>query len=226
MVNIIFLGAPGSGKGTQSALLADNLKIPNISTGEILRREVANASEVGNLAKSYMESGGLVPDQVVVDIIKKRISEVDCNQGFILDGFPRNLKQAEILDQMLDVVSKKISLVINIEVDEEVLVKRIVGRFMCKKCGIVYNQFFNQTKVENICDKCGSSDFESRSDDNEETVRNRLKVYNQNTKELIELYRKKDLIYSVNGLKSVALVNSDINETVGVLLHNPINYHF
>ncbi len=219
MVNIIFLGAPGSGKGTQSALLAENLEIPNISTGEILRKEVANASEIGVLAKSYMESGGLVPDQVVVDIIKKRISQADCNSGFILDGFPRNLKQAQILEQMLLAVSKEINLVVNIEVDEEVLVQRIAGRFTCKKCGTVYNQFFNQTKAKNICDKCNSSEFESRSDDNEETVRNRLKVYNQNTKELIEFYRKKDLIYSVNGLKNIALVNSDIKDRVGALLN-------
>ncbi len=217
MVNMIFLGAPGSGKGTQSALLADNLKIPNISTGEILRREVAEKSEIGVLAKSYMESGGLVPDQVVVDIIKKRISETDCNSGFILDGFPRNSKQADILEEMLKLLGKKINLVINIEADEEVLVKRIAGRFTCKKCGTVYNRFFNPTKAENICDKCGSSDFESRSDDKEETVRNRLKVYDQNTKELIEFYRKKDLIYSVNGLKNIALVNSDIVNAVGKL---------
>jgi adenylate kinase len=220
MTNIIFLGAPGSGKGTQSTLLAENLKIPNISTGEILRKEVANESEIGNLAKSYMESGGLVPDKIVVDIIKKRISKVDCNNGFILDGFPRNLKQAQILEQMLIDVGKKINLVVNIEADEDILVKRISGRFTCKKCGTVYNHFFKQTKLANICDKCSSMDFESRIDDNEETVRNRLKVYNQNTQELIEFYRKKDLIYSVNGLKNITLVNLDINERVGVLLNN------
>jgi adenylate kinase len=224
MVNVIFLGAPGSGKGTQGSLLAQNLQIPNISTGEILRREVTEKSDIGVLAKSYMESGGLVPDQVVVDIIKKRISEADCNNGFILDGFPRNLKQAEILEQMLDAASKKINLVVNIEADEEVLVKRIAGRFSCKKCGTVYNRFFNNTAAENICDKCGSSDFDSRSDDNEETVRNRLKVYNQNTKELIEFYRKKDLIYSVNGLKNIALVNSDIANVVSVTVGN-LRYH-
>lgn len=218
MVNIIFLGAPGSGKGTQSALLAENLKIPTISTGEILRKEVNDASEIGVLAKSYMESGGLVPDKIVVDIIKKRISETDCNSGFILDGFPRNSKQAQILEEMLGEVGRQIDLVVNIEADEEILVKRIAGRFTCKKCGTVYNRFFNQTKDENICDKCDNSDFESRSDDNEETVRNRLKVYNQNTKELIELYRKKDLIYSVNGLKNIALVKSDIANAVNAAI--------
>ena len=218
MINIIFLGAPGSGKGTQSVLLAENLKIPNISTGEILRKEVIAKSEIGDLATSYMNSGSLVPDQVVVDIIKKRIAEDDCGQGFILDGFPRNFEQAQILEKMMSQVQKKINLVVNIEVNDEVLVKRISGRFSCKKCGTVYNRFFSQTKIENICNKCGSSEFESRSDDNEKTVKQRLKVYNQNTAELIELYRKKGLIYSVDGLKNIALVNLEINKAVNSII--------
>lgn len=217
MVGIIFLGAPGSGKGTQGALLARDLEIPSISTGEILRKEVAAASDVGRLAKSYMESGGLVPDEVVVDIIKKRLSDVDCKKGFILDGFPRNLSQAKILDLMLEKINRKIDLVINIEVADDILIKRIAGRFTCKKCQTVYNRFFNLPKEKDTCDSCGSHDFESRSDDNEETVRNRLKVYDENTKELIEFYNKKDLIYSVDGLKNIALVNSEINQRVGVL---------
>lgn len=218
VVNIIFLGAPGSGKGTQSALLAQNLNIPNISTGEILRKEVAEKSKIGNLAKSYMESGKLVPDEVVVGIIEKRILEIDCGNGFILDGFPRNLKQAEILGKMLEKAHKKIDLVINIEVDFDILIKRISGRFTCKKCGTVYNRFFNLPKTENVCDKCGSSEFESRSDDNEETVRSRLKVYEESTKELIEFYQRKHLIYSVDGLKNIALVNSEISKRVDVII--------
>ncbi len=220
MINIIFLGAPGSGKGTQSALLANNLNITNISTGDILRKEVVEKSVIGNLAKSYMKSGSLVPDQVVVDIIKKRIVEKDCDNGFVLDGFPRNFEQAKILERMLGDLHKKINLVINIDVDDDVLIKRISGRFSCKKCGAVYNLFFSQTKVKNVCDKCLGDDFESRDDDNEETVKNRLKIYNQNTKELIEFYGKKGLIYSVDGLKNIALVNLDISNAVDSIILN------
>lgn len=214
MVNIIFVGAPGSGKGTQSALLAADLKIPNISTGDILRKEVENKSEIGVTAQKYMDSGNLVPDSVIVGIIEKRIAESDCKNGFILDGFPRNFDQAVALEDMLLKANKKIDIVINIEVEDEILIKRISGRFSCKSCGSVYNRFFSRTKVENVCDKCGSVEFVSRSDDNIDTVKNRLKVYNQNTEGLIEFYRKKGLIYSVNGLKNIALVNLEINEAV------------
>ncbi|MFT6332806.1 MAG: adenylate kinase, partial [Lentimonas sp.] len=187
MVNIIFIGAPGSGKGTQSSLLADKLEIPNISTGDILRKEVGDKSEIGNLAKSYMDSGNLVPDEVMVGIIKSRINEDDCGNGFILDGFPRNFEQAITLDHMLIGLERKINIVINIDVDDDVLIKRISGRFSCAKCGSVYNHFFKQPKLKETCDKCGFAEFSSRSDDNENTVRNRLKVYNQNTEGLINL---------------------------------------
>jgi adenylate kinase len=214
------LGAPGSGKGTQSLLLTDNLKIPNISTGEILRTEVANNSDIGILAKNHMQSGGLVPDLIVVDIIKKRISEPDCNKGFILDGFPRNIMQAQILDAMLSALNKKIDLVVDIEVNEDTLIKRIAGRFMCNNCNISYNHFFSPTKVEGLCDKCGEASLKSRSDDNEDAVRNRLLIYNQNNKKLVEFYRKKSLIYSVDGLKNIATISFDINKAVNVVLNN------
>ena len=212
MINIVFLGAPGSGKGTQSALLSSDLDIPTISTGEILRKEVSDKSPIGNLAKSYMDAGGLVPDNIVVDIIKKRISESGCSKGFILDGFPRSVNQAAILDEMLASSQKEINVVINIEVNDDVLIKRISGRFACQKCGTTYNRFLNPTKAKDVCDKCGGNDFGGRIDDNTETVKNRLKVYNQNNRELMEFYRKKDLLYSVDGLKNTTLVNSDIRE--------------
>jgi adenylate kinase len=218
MTNIIFLGAPGSGKGTQAAMIAKDLLIPAISTGEILRNEVANGTEIGKLAKSYMESGKLVPDEIVVAMIKNRISMPDCDKGFILDGFPRNIAQGQVLDEMLKGIEKKINAVIEIAVEDEVIIKRISGRFSCKNCGMVYNRFFNLPKQANICDKCGGVDFESRSDDDLEIVVNRLKTYHDNTKELVEFYRKKHLLSSIDGLKEIPLVNYEIRKILNI--HN------
>ncbi len=214
MSNIIFLGAPGSGKGTQAAILAEELNIPTISTGEILRLEVKNKSDIGMLAKKYMDDGSLVPDSVVIDIIKKRLLEEDCNNGFILDGFPRNLSQAVSLDNSLSEINKSISTVINLEVSDDVIVKRISGRFSCSDCGTVYNKFFNNTSKEGVCDSCNSTNLSSRADDNEDTVVNRLKVYHKDTKQLIDLYTKKDLISTVNGLKPIDLVKNEIRDSI------------
>jgi adenylate kinase len=211
-MNIIFLGAPGSGKGTQAAMLSKQLKIPAISTGEILRKEVEQQSEIGQLAKSYMDSGKLVPDEVVIDIIKNRITQKDCHSGFILDGFPRNISQAVALDKMLSSLHRKIELVFNFEVGEETIIKRIAGRFSCKNCGAVYNRYFKLPAQEGICDICHSSNFESRSDDNEETIKNRLKVYHQSTFELIEYYKKKNLLSSIDAIKSAPLIFEELIE--------------
>ena len=211
-MNIIFLGAPGSGKGTQAAMLAKELIIPAISTGEVLRKEVERQSEIGKLAKSYMNSGQLVPDEVVVGIIKGRIAEPDCQKGFILDGFPRNMNQAIVLDEMLSSLNKKIEMVFNFEVGEEILIKRISGRFSCKGCGTVYNRYFKLPAKEGVCDNCGSDDFESRSDDNEATVKNRLKVYHDSTFELIGYYEKKNLLLLVDAVKSAPLVFGELKE--------------
>lgn len=212
--NIILLGAPGSGKGTQAALLSKSLQIPSISTGEILRGEVASASEVGKKAKSYMDAGGLVPDEVVVEIVKKRISEADCKNGFILDGFPRNLNQGEVLQAMLESIRKKVDLVLDFSVADEVIVKRISGRFACKKCNTVYNRFFSLPKKEGVCDNCAGTEFLTRADDNEDTVKNRLKVYRDNSRTLIDFYQKKSLLYSVDGLKNVASIFEEISAVI------------
>lgn len=210
MINLILLGAPGSGKGTQAAMLAKELNIPAISTGDALRREVEAKSEIGQLAKSYMDSGKLVPDQVVLDIVKSRLAQKDCQKGFILDGFPRNLNQAILLEEVLISIGKKISLAVDFQAEDEVVIKRISGRYFCKKCGAIYNKYFKHPKKEGVCDDCQSSDFDSRSDDKEETVRNRLKVYHETTAGLIEFYRKNNLIYSLDALKNSALLFEEV----------------
>ena len=220
MVNIIFLGAPGSGKGTQSALLSNDLKVPSISTGEILRKEVSESTEIGVVAEKYMKSGDLVPDYLIIDIIKKRASLKDCKGGFILDGFPRNILQAKMLEDMMLSLQKNIDLVIDIKVDESILIKRISGRFACKKCGAVYNHFFSKTVLEGSCDKCFGGIFESRSDDNEESVKNRLKIYHQNSFDLVNFYKKKDLIYSADGSMDIGLLCVEIKKAVNSLLNN------
>lgn len=216
-MNIIFLGAPGSGKGTQAAIIAKTLDIPAISTGDALRKEVAAESNVGKEAKSYMDSGKLVPDQVVVNIIKNRISDKDCQKGFILDGFPRNINQAIVLEEMVSSINKKIDVVFNFEVDEEILIKRIAGRFSCKECGTVYNRYFKTPVKSGICDNCGSEKFESRSDDNESVVIDRLRVYHESTFELINHYQKKNLLISVNAVKSSPLVSEELLKAISNL---------
>ncbi len=213
-MNIIFLGAPGSGKGTQAEIISRKLNIKTISTGEVLRKEVQEQTEIGALAKSYMNSGKLVPDEVVINIIKNRLSEDDYSEGFILDGFPRNISQAQKLDEMLMVIKKRIQIVFNFEVEEETLKKRILGRFSCKNCGLVYNRFFKLPKQDGVCDQCLECDFESRSDDTEETINSRLKVYRESTAPLIEYYKKNNLLFSISGIKSPPLISEELINAV------------
>lgn len=220
MMNIIFLGAPGSGKGTQASILSKELSIPQISTGDILRSEIKQNTDIGLLAKNYIDSGDLVPDSVVIDIIKKRIAKSDCKKGFILDGFPRNIDQAVSLDEVLNSLSKSVLAVINIDVNDDVIVKRIIGRFSCADCGSLYNRFFNNVKVEGVCDNCGSRNLVSRTDDSEETIKNRLKIYHGETKKLVDFYSKKDLIYKVDGLKTIVPIKNDIRDIIDSSLLN------
>ena len=213
-MNIIFLGAPGSGKGTQASLLSASLNIESISTGDLLRKEVEKKSKIGVLAKSQMESGALVSDEVVINIIKEKITTKSCENGFILDGFPRNINQALKLEEMLENCKKKIDKVFNFEVEEDVLIKRIAGRYTCKKCGAVYNRYFKPTSKDGECDNCGSNELENRIDDNEETVKNRLKVYKESSFPLIEHYKKKHLLVSIDALKISTLVFEELKSNI------------
>ncbi len=209
-MNLILLGPPGSGKGTQAKLIVEKYGIPQISTGDMLREAVAKGTELGKEAKKYMDAGQLVPDEVVIGIVKERLQQPDCEKGFILDGFPRTIAQAEALDKILEEMGKKIDAVINIQVPEEEVVKRIVNRRTCKNCGAVYHLIYNPPKEDNKCDKCGGELYQ-RDDDKEETVRKRYKVYKEQTEPLVEYYAKKGILYNIDGTKSIEEVFAEID---------------
>ncbi len=215
-MNLILLGAPGAGKGTQAKLIVSKYSIPQISTGDMLREAVAKQTELGKKAKEYMDRGELVPDEVVIGIVKERLAQPDCEKGFILDGFPRTLKQAKVLDEILEDLGKKIDAVINVAVPEDEIVKRIVNRRTCKNCGAVYHLIYNPPKEPGKCDKCGGELYQ-RDDDKEETVKERLRVYKAQTEPLIDYYSKKGLVYNVDGTKSIEGVFKEIEEILDKL---------
>lgn len=210
-MNLILLGPPGGGKGTQAKRIVEKYGIPQISTGDMFREAVAKGTELGKKAKEYMDRGELVPDDIVIGIVKERLSQPDCEKGFILDGFPRTLKQAEALDEILEEMNKKIDAVININVPDEEIIKRIVYRRTCKNCGAVYNLIYSPPKEDNKCDKCGGELYQ-RDDDKEETVRERLRVYKEQTQPLIDYYKKKGVLYEVDGTKPIDEVWKQIEE--------------
>lgn len=216
-MNLILLGGPGAGKGTQAKKLIDKYGIPQISTGDILRAAVKEGTEMGRKAKEYMDAGKLVPDAVVIGIIKDRLAQPDCQKGFILDGFPRTVPQAEALDKVLAGLDTKIDHVISIDVDEEALVTRLTGRRTCKNaaCGQMYHIKFTPPKKEKVCDKCGSELYQ-RDDDNETTVRSRLATYNQATKPLIDYYTKEGLVRPIAGVGGIEDI---FNKIVTILGH-------
>jgi len=195
-MNMVLLGAPGAGKGTQAALLTKKYEIPHISTGEILRARIKDGSPVGEKAKSYVESGQLVPDEIVIEMVKDRLAEADCAKGFILDGFPRNAAQAEALDACLTALSKKIDTALNFEASEEIILERLTGRRVCAMCNATYHIKNMPPKKEGICDKCGS-ELSQRKDDSEETIKNRLKVYNETAQPLLAYYDTLGVLFSV-----------------------------
>lgn len=208
-MNIIIFGPPGAGKGTQAKKTVDFYGIPQISTGDILRANVREGTELGLAAKAYMDKGELVPDEVLIGIIKNRLKEEDCEKGFILDGYPRTIPQADALATILDEINKPIDVVLNLEVPDEELVERISGRLMCSNCGASYHRTFNPPKKEDVCDVCGGELFQ-RDDDREEAVKNRLTVYKRQTQPLIDYYAKKSLLVSLDGTKGIDEVFEDI----------------
>ena len=213
MKNIILLGPPGVGKGTQAKMLSEKFMIPQISTGDILRKAVKEGTNLGIEAKGFMDRGELVPDRVVIGIIDERIEGRDCKNGFILDGFPRTVLQAEELDRILKNKGYPLNVVLSIDASEEEIVKRLGGRRSCKECGEVFHIDFNPSKKAGVCDKCGAELYQ-RKDDNEKTVRERLKVYNKQTSPLISYYKDKGKLKSVSGEGDIKEIFSSLCEMV------------
>ena len=216
-MRIVLLGAPGSGKGTQSKLLIEKYKIPQISTGDLLRAAVSAGSELGRKAKAAMDAGQLVSDDVVLGMIQERLSKPDARAGFILDGFPRNIPQAQALDAMLARMSQPLQLALLVDVDSEVLMKRLTGRRTCSNasCGAIYNIYFSPPKSPGRCDKCGSN-LSHRSDDNENTVRSRLQVYEQQTAPLVTYYKAQGKLRTVRGTGSVNEIFKNVTDIIEV----------
>lgn len=205
-LNLMLMGLPGAGKGTQAERIVDEYKIPHISTGDIFRAAMKNGTEMGKEAKKYIDKGELVPDEVTNGIVKDRLAEDDVNDGYMLDGFPRNMAQAEALDQFGAELGKPLNCVINIDVDPESLMERLTGRFVCRDCGATYHKVFNPTKVEGTCDRCGGHNFFQRDDDKPETVKNRLDVNMKMNTPLLDFYKQKGILHNVDGNQDIDAV--------------------
>ncbi len=212
-MKIIMLGAPGAGKGTQAKMIADKYQVPHISTGDIFRANIKNGTELGKKAKEFMDKGQLVPDELTVEILLDRVAQDDCKNGYVLDGFPRTIPQADVLDKELTKLGDKVDYAINVDVPDENIVRRMSGRRACLKCGATYHIEHIPPKQEGICDTCGS-ELVQRDDDKPETVLNRLSVYHEQTQPLIDYYTEKNILKTVDGTKDMQEV---FNEITGIL---------
>ena len=211
-MNIILLGPPGAGKGTQAKKISEIFSLPHISTGDMLRENISNNTPLGLKAKSYMSRGELVPDELLITIIKDRLSRADCSGGFLLDGYPRTIPQADALQMILTESSRKIDFVLNIEVDDEELIKRLSGRRMCA-CGTSFHIVFNQPEKEGICDTCNGKLYQ-REDDKADAIRNRLVVYKKQTQPLINYYKNKNILRRIDGSKDISMIFEDIKKVL------------
>ncbi|RFB11541.1 adenylate kinase [Bacillus sp. HNG] len=215
-MNLVLMGLPGAGKGTQAEKIVEKYNIPHISTGDMFRAAIKDGTELGLQAKSFMDKGELVPDEVTIGIVRERLSKDDCNQGFLLDGFPRTVPQAEALEVILTDLEKKIDYVINIEVDSAILLERLTGRRICKECGATYHLVFNPPSQEGTCDKCGGELYQ-RADDNAETVGTRLQVNIEQSKPLLDFYQEKGYLRNIDGQQEINKVFGDVEELLGGL---------
>jgi adenylate kinase len=209
-MKLVLLGPPGAGKGTQAERIEQRYGLAHLSTGEMLREAVAAGTEVGRQAKGIMAAGRLVPDDLIIRLVEERISQPDCARGFVLDGFPRTLRQAEALDMLLARRGQKLDAVVEIAVDDDALVERIAGRFSCARCGAGYHDRFKPTRTPGVCDACGSTELIRRPDDNAETVRSRLRAYHDQTAPLLPYYRDKGLLVTVDGMAEIDQVTEEV----------------
>ena len=213
-MKIVMLGAPGAGKGTQAKRIAESYGVPHISTGDIFRANIKNNTELGKKAKVYMDKGELVPDELVVDLIMDRFSEPDCSNGYVLDGYPRTIPQAEALDNALKEKGEALDYAINVDVPDSEIISRMSGRRACLECGATYHIVFNPPSTEGVCDKCGEG-LVQREDDKEETVKNRLDVYHEQTEPLEKYYAEASLLHNVDGTKNMDEVFESIKTIIG-----------
>jgi adenylate kinase len=213
-MNLILLGPPGAGKGTQAEVITQKRGLVQLSTGDMLREAVKAGTRIGEEASAVMEAGGLVPDEIVISIVAEGLSASDCANGFILDGFPRTLNQAAALDNLLQAQGKQLDAVIEVKVDDALLIDRISGRYMCADCGASFHDTNHKPKVPGVCDRCGSTEFIRRKDDNAETVRNRLMAYYRETSPLIGYYFAKDKLRSVDGMAPISEVSRQIEAVI------------